>query len=62
MFSVWFSFIPFSPISRMKDHAAASVSDEEFAKRAEKWQIDTPDTKEGYYIRQIFESMIQYLL
>lgn len=45
----------------MKDHAAASVSDEEFTKRAEKWPIDTPDTKEGYYIRQTFASMTQYL-
>lgn len=40
---------------RMKDHAAAVVSDEAFAKRAERWPVDTPDTKEAYFIREIFE-------
>lgn len=39
----------------MKDHAAAVVSDEAFAQRAERWRIDTPDTKEAYFIREIFE-------
>jgi len=49
--------VGYSWIDGMKDHAAASVSDEEFTKRAEKWPIDTPDTKEGYYIRRIFEGL-----
>lgn len=40
----------------MKDTASTSVSDEAFAKRAERWTLDTPDTKEAYYIREIFES------
>ena len=40
----------------MKDHAAAVVSDEAFAKRAERWPENTPDTKEGYFIRDIFDS------
>ena len=40
----------------MKDHAAAEVSDEDFARRAERWPHDTPDTKEAYYIRDIFDS------
>ena len=40
----------------MKAHAEATVSDADFAKRAERWPVDTPDTKEGYYIREIFES------
>lgn len=40
----------------MKAHAEATVSDVDFAKRAERWPVDTPDTKEGYYIREIFES------
>lgn len=40
---------------RIKDHAANIVSDETFSKRADKYPVDTPDTKEGYYIREIFE-------
>ena len=32
------------------------VSDVAFANRAERWPVDTPDTKEAYYIREIFES------
>ena len=39
----------------MKDHAAAVVSDEAFAKRAERWPTDTPDTKEAYFIREVFD-------
>ena len=41
----------------MKAHAEDVVSDEAFAKRAERWPVDTPDTKEAYFIREIFESM-----
>lgn len=40
---------------RMKKHAAQVVSDEAFAKRAEKWTFDVPDTKEAYLIRDIFD-------
>jgi len=39
----------------MKKHAAQVVSDEAFAKRAEKWTFDVPDTKEAYLIRDIFD-------
>ena len=39
----------------MKEHAAQVVSDEEFAKREEKWSFDVPDTKEAYFIREIFD-------
>ena len=39
----------------MKEHSAEAISDEAFAKRAERWPEDTPDTKEGYFIRQIFD-------
>ena len=41
----------------MKDQAAQSVSDEDFAARAERWPRDTPDTKEAYYIRDIFDGL-----
>ena len=43
----------------MKDHAAAIVLDEAFAKRAERWPESTPDTKEAYYIREIFDSTLK---
>lgn len=39
----------------MKDHAASVVSDEAFAKRKETFPVDTPDTKEAYFIREIFQ-------
>ena len=46
----------------MKDHAAAVVSDEAFAKRAERWPVSTPDTKEAYWIREIFDGESPYPL
>ncbi|KAK1232945.1 asparagine synthetase [Marasmius sp. AFHP31] len=49
--------VGYSWIDGMKDHAASSVSDEAFEKRAERWPESTPDTKEAYYIREIFESL-----
>jgi hypothetical protein len=44
--------------SSIKDHAAAAVSDEAFAQREDRWPLDTPDTKEGYFIREIFEGTL----
>ncbi|KAI0763736.1 asparagine synthase-domain-containing protein [Irpex lacteus] len=49
--------VGYSWIDGMKDHSAAVVSDEAFAARAERWPRDTPDTKEAYYIREIFEGL-----
>jgi len=40
----------------MKELAEQAVSDEDFAKRAERWPKDTPDTKEAYFIRDSFDS------
>lgn len=39
----------------MKDHATDLVSDSAFAKRHERWPEETPDTKEAYFIREIFD-------
>jgi asparagine synthase (glutamine-hydrolysing) len=39
----------------MKEHANNAISDETFAKRQERWPTDAPDTKEAYYIREIFD-------
>ncbi|WWC60434.1 asparagine synthase (glutamine-hydrolyzing) [Kwoniella dejecticola CBS 10117] len=47
--------VGYSWIDGMKDHAAAVVSDEKFAARAERFPESTPDTKEAYWIREIFE-------
>jgi len=47
--------VGYSWIDGMKDHAASVVSDEAFAKRHETFPSDTPDTKEGYYIRELFQ-------
>ncbi|GAA5947642.1 hypothetical protein JCM10213_002242 [Rhodosporidiobolus nylandii] len=47
--------VGYSWIDGLKAHAAASVSDEQMAGAAERYPLDTPDTKEAYFIRQIFE-------
>jgi asparagine synthase (glutamine-hydrolysing) len=47
--------VGYSWIDGMKDHASSSISDELFATRATRYTTDTPDTKEAYWIRQIFE-------
>ncbi|KAK8861696.1 asparagine synthase (glutamine-hydrolyzing) [Kwoniella newhampshirensis] len=47
--------VGYSWIDGMKDHAAAAISDEKFADRANRWSLDTPDTKEAYWIRELFE-------
>ena len=39
----------------MKDHAASVISDDQFANRVERYPSDTPDTKEAYWIRELFE-------
>ena len=39
----------------IKDHAESVVSDEAFEKRAERWPDSTPDTKEAYFIRDVFD-------
>ncbi|KAG1827032.1 asparagine synthase [Suillus subaureus] len=49
--------VGYSWIDGIKDNAAAFVSDKDFAKRTERWPVDTPDTKEAYYIREIFDGL-----
>jgi len=43
---------------RLKDHAERSIPDEIFEKRFERWLEDTPDTKEAYYLRDLFDGEI----
>lgn len=47
--------VGYSWIDGMKDEAARVVSDEKMAKAAERFPEATPDTKEAYWIREIFE-------
>ncbi|KAI0065440.1 asparagine synthase [Artomyces pyxidatus] len=47
--------VGYSWIDGMKDQAESAISDDIFAKRAERWPENTPDTKEAYYIRDIFD-------
>lgn len=44
--------------TRMKEHASELISDEKFSSRHEKYPLDTPDTKEAYYIRELFEGIL----
>ncbi len=41
----------------IKEHAAAVVSDEAFERRAKRWPESTPDTKEAYFIHDIFDGL-----
>lgn len=47
--------VGYSWIDGLKAHAEASVTDEQMTKAAERYPIDTPETKEAYFIRQTFE-------
>ncbi|KAF8628427.1 hypothetical protein AX15_003948 [Amanita polypyramis BW_CC] len=49
--------VGYSWIDGLKDQAASAVSDESFSKRAERWPESTPDTKEAYYLRHIFDGL-----
>ncbi|BGP22606.1 asparagine synthase [Rhodotorula toruloides] len=48
--------VGYSWIDGLKDHAAQVVTDEQMASAPQRWSLDTPETKEAYFIRQIFES------
>ncbi|KAH9951912.1 glutamine-hydrolyzing asparagine synthase [Amylocystis lapponica] len=49
--------VGYSWIDGIKDHAASVVSDEAFKGSAERWPEQTPDTKEAYFIREIFDGL-----
>ncbi|KAI0050934.1 asparagine synthase [Auriscalpium vulgare] len=49
--------VGYSWIDGMKDQAESAISDDIFAKRSDRWPENTPDTKEAYYIRDIFDSL-----
>jgi asparagine synthase (glutamine-hydrolysing) len=47
--------VGYSWIDSVKDHAAKHVSDEEMARAAGRFPHNTPDSKEAYYFRSLFE-------
>lgn len=49
--------VGYSWIDGLKQHAENIVSDEDFAQRSERWPEGTPDTKEAYHIRDIFDGL-----
>jgi len=49
--------VGYSWIDGLKDHAERTIPDDMFEKRSERWPEDTPDTKEAYYIRDLFDSL-----
>jgi asparagine synthetase B (glutamine-hydrolysing) len=49
-------------IDGLKDYAESQVTDEELASAAEKFPYNSPDTKEAYLFRKIFESLFHVLL
>jgi len=49
--------VGYSWIDGMKDHANTVVSDEAFDNRDQRWLDNAPDTKEAYFIRQIFDDL-----
>jgi len=49
--------VGYSWIDGLKGHADRSIPDEIFEKRSERWPEDTPDTKEAYYLRDLFDAL-----
>lgn len=47
--------VGYSWIDGLKAHAEKLISDEQLSSADQRWSIDTPTTKEAYFIRQIFE-------
>jgi asparagine synthase (glutamine-hydrolysing) len=50
--------VGYSWIDGLKGHSETAVSDEDFARRSERWPEGTPDTKEAYHIRDIFDGAL----
>ncbi|KAI0281462.1 asparagine synthase [Russula aff. rugulosa BPL654] len=49
--------VGYSWIDGLKDQAERAISDEIFGRRSERWPEETVDTKEAYFIRDIFDSL-----
>ncbi|KAI0006091.1 glutamine-hydrolyzing asparagine synthase [Russula compacta] len=49
--------VGYSWIDGLKDHAERSIPDDIYEKRSERWPGDTPDTKEAYYLHDLFDNL-----
>ncbi|TFK42663.1 asparagine synthase-domain-containing protein [Crucibulum laeve] len=49
--------VGYSWIDGIKEHADAVVSNEQLSAAADRWPEGTPDTKEAYFIRDIFDGL-----
>ncbi|KAJ8520425.1 hypothetical protein ONZ45_g2747 [Pleurotus djamor] len=49
--------VGYSWIDGMKDYAASVVSDEALAGASQRWPDGTPETKEAYYLREVFDNL-----
>ncbi|KAI9466271.1 asparagine synthase [Lactarius psammicola] len=49
--------VGYSWIDGLKAHAEKAIPDQLYEKRFERWPVDTPSTKEAYYMRDIFDGM-----
>ncbi|KAH9180612.1 asparagine synthase [Lactarius sanguifluus] len=47
--------VGYSWIDGLKAHAENAIPDQLYEKRFERWPVDTPSTKEAYYMRDIFD-------
>ncbi|KAI9601681.1 hypothetical protein H4Q26_001514 [Puccinia striiformis f. sp. tritici PST-130] len=47
--------VGYSWIDGLKAHAEQLITDEQLSSAHDRWTLDTPTTKEAYFIRQIFE-------
>eukprot|EP01127_Copromyxa_protea_P017377 TRINITY_DN5289_c0_g1_i1.p1 TRINITY_DN5289_c0_g1~~TRINITY_DN5289_c0_g1_i1.p1 ORF type:complete len:542 (-),score=117.41 TRINITY_DN5289_c0_g1_i1:30-1655(-) len=52
--------VGYSWIDTLISTASASVSDEDFEKREERWPVGAPITKEAYYYRTIFDELFHH--
>lgn len=49
--------VGYSWIDSLRDRAQNEVSDEQFATAAQRWPVDTPDTKEAFWYRSLFDEL-----
>ncbi|KAH9079471.1 asparagine synthase [Lactarius deliciosus] len=49
--------VGYSWIDGLKAHAENAIPDQLYEKRFERWPVDTPSTKEAYYMRDIFDGL-----
>ncbi|KAH9810813.1 hypothetical protein DFH28DRAFT_481100 [Melampsora americana] len=47
--------VGYSWIDGLKAHAEQSIKDDQLSQASQRWSVDTPETKEAYLIRVIFE-------